>query len=105
MLIVRGVNVFPSQIEAVLLDMSELAPHYLIVVEREHSLDTLSLLVEVDERVLSDSVVQLESFAHRVRQAIETTLGLSIDVKLVEPKTIERSEGKAKRVLDKRRLG
>lgn len=104
MLIIRGVNVFPSQIEAVLLEISELAPHYLLVVEREHNLDKLSLLVEVDERVFSDTVGQLESFTHRVRGALESALGLGIDVKLVEPRTIERSEGKAKRVLDKRKL-
>lgn len=104
MLIIRGVNVFPSQIEAVLLEISDLAPHYLLVVEREHNLDKLSLLVEVDERVFSDSVGQLEAFTHRVRQALESALGLGIDVKLVEPRTIERSEGKAKRVLDKRKL-
>lgn len=104
MLIIRGVNIFPSQIETVLLEISELAPHYLLVVEREHNLDKLSLLVEVDERVFSDSVGQLETFTHRVRTALESALGLGIDVKLVEPRTIERSEGKAKRVLDKRKL-
>lgn len=104
MLIIRGVNVFPSQIEAVLLEMSELAPHYLLVLEREHNLDKLTLLVEANERVFSDSVVQLESFANRVRGALESALGLSLEVKLVEPRTIDRSEGKAKRVLDKRNL-
>ncbi|HMA96546.1 MAG TPA: phenylacetate--CoA ligase [Polyangiaceae bacterium] len=104
MLIIRGVNVFPSQIESVLMEMSELAPHYLLVVEREHNLDKLSLLVEVNERVFSDSVGQLESFTRRVQHSLESALGLGIDVRLVEPKTIERSEGKAKRVLDKRKL-
>lgn len=104
MLIIRGVNVFPSQIETVLMEISELAPHYLLVVEREHNLDKLSLLVEVDERVFSDSVGQLESFTRRVQHSLESALGLGIDVRLVEPKTIERSEGKAKRVLDKRKL-
>lgn len=104
MLIIRGVNVFPSQIEAVLMEISELAPHYLLVVEREHNLDKLSLLVEVNERVFSDSVGQLESFTRRVQHSLESALGLGIDVRLVEPKTIERSEGKAKRVLDKRKL-
>ncbi len=104
MLIIRGVNVFPSQIEAVLLEMSELAPHYLLVLEREHNLDKLTLLVEANERVFSDSVVQLESFTNRVRGALESALGLSLEVKLVEPRTIDRSEGKAKRVLDKRNL-
>ena len=104
MLIIRGVNVFPSQIETVLLEMSDVLPHYLLVVEREHNLDKLSLLVEVDERVFSDVVGQLESFTHRVQSALESALGLGIDVRLVEPRTIERSEGKAKRVLDKRKL-
>jgi len=104
MLIIRGVNVFPSQIEAVLLEMSELAPHYLLVLEREHNLDKLTLLVEANERVFSDSVVQLESCTNRVRGALESALGLSLEVKLVEPRTIDRSEGKAKRVLDKRNL-
>jgi phenylacetate-CoA ligase len=104
MLIIRGVNVFPSQVETVLLEMTELAPHYLLVVEREHNLDKLSLLVEVDERVFSDNVGHLETYTQRVRQALESALGLGIDVKLVEPRTIERSEGKAKRVLDKRKL-
>jgi phenylacetate-CoA ligase len=104
MLIIRGVNVFPSQIEAVLLEISELAPHYLLVLEREHNLDKLTLLVEANERVFSDSVVQLESFTTRVRAALESALGLGLEVKLVEPRTIDRSEGKAKRVLDKRTL-
>jgi len=104
MLIIRGVNLFPSQIEAVLLEISDLAPHYLLVVEREHNLDKLSLLVEVDEQVFSDTIGQLESFTRRVRSALESALGLGIDVRLVEPRTIERSEGKAKRVLDKRKL-
>jgi phenylacetate-CoA ligase len=81
-----------------------LAPHYVLVVEREHNLDKLSLLVEVDERVFADTVGQLESFTHRVQAALESALGLGIDVKLVEPRTIERSEGKAKRVIDKRKL-
>jgi phenylacetate-CoA ligase len=104
MLIIRGVNVFPSQVEAVLLEIGNLAPHYLLVVEREHNLDKLTLMVEVDESVFSDSVGQLEAFTNRVRRALESALGLGIDVKLVEPRTIERSEGKAKRVLDKRKL-
>ncbi len=104
MLIIRGVNVFPSQIEAVLLQISDLAPHYLLVLERERNLDQVTLLVEVNERVLSDSVGKLESFTNRVRTSLESALGLSLEVKLVEPRTIDRSEGKAKRVLDKRNL-
>lgn len=104
MLIIRGVNVFPSQIECALLEVAEVAPHYLIVVEREHNLDNLTLLVEVDERVFGSTMGELEAFTRKVKTAVENGIGLSITVKLVEPKTIERSEGKAKRVLDKRKL-
>ena len=104
MLIIRGVNVFPSQIESVLLEIAGVAPHYLLVVEREHNLDLMTLMVEVDEHVFSDKVGQLETWTKKVHHALESTLGISINVKLVEPKTIERSEGKAKRVLDKRKL-
>jgi phenylacetate-CoA ligase len=104
MLIIRGVNLFPSQIEAVMLEISGLSPHYQLIVEREHNLDRLTLLVEVDEGVFSDSIGQLESFTARVRHTLESAIGLGIDVKLVEPRTIERSEGKAKRVFDKRKV-
>jgi phenylacetate-CoA ligase len=104
MLIIRGVNVFPSQIECALLEVAEVAPHYLIVVEREHNLDTLTLMVEVDEKVFGDTMGQLESWTRKVQRVMEGSLGLSVAVKLVEPKSIERSEGKAKRVIDKRRL-
>jgi phenylacetate-CoA ligase len=104
MLIIRGVNVFPSQIESVLLEIAGVAPHYLLVVEREHNLDLMTLMVEVDEHVFSDKVGQLESYTLKVHHALESALGISVNVKLVEPKTIERSEGKAKRVIDKRRF-
>ncbi len=104
MLIIRGINVFPSQIEGVLLEIAGVAPHYMLVVEREHNLDSLTLMVEVDEHVLSDTVGQLEAWTAKVHHALESTLGISVNVKLVEPKTIERSEGKAKRVIDKRKL-
>jgi phenylacetate-CoA ligase len=73
-------------------------------VEREHNLDKLTLLVEVDEAVFSDSIGQLESFTARVRRSLESAIGLGIDVKLVEPRTIARSEGKATRVFDKRHI-
>jgi phenylacetate-CoA ligase len=104
MLIIRGVNVFPSQIEAVLLEIAGVAPHYLIVVDRVHNLDTLTVQVEVEERLLADTVGQLEAWSGRVQAALESALGVGVAVKLVEPKTIERSEGKAKRVIDKRKL-
>lgn len=104
MLIIRGVNVFPSQIESVIMNLAGVAPHYLIEVSREHNLDVLSLLVEVDERLFADTVGHLESWTISVRKELESALGVSIRVRLVEPKTIERSEGKAKRVIDRRNM-
>ena len=102
MLIIRGVNVFPSQIESVLLEIGETAPHYLLIVDREGTLDTLEVWVEMTQNMFSDEVKRIEEIEKRIRGEIETTLGISAKVKLVEPKTIERSEGKAKRVIDKR---
>ncbi|MDX9882441.1 MAG: phenylacetate--CoA ligase [Prolixibacteraceae bacterium] len=104
MLIIRGVNVFPSQIESVLLEMSETAPHYLITVEREDNLDILNVMVEVQEQFFSDEIRQLEALRKKITQKIQNTLGISVNVKLVEPKTIERTAGKAKRVIDNRKL-
>jgi len=104
MLIIRGVNVFPSQIESVLLEMSETAPHYLLIVEREGNLDTLKLMVEVQEQFFSDEIKQLEALRKKITHKLQSTLGISVDVKLVEPKTIERTAGKAKRVIDNRKL-
>jgi len=102
MLIIRGVNVFPSQIESVLVGIEEAQPHYQLIVRREGSLDTLEVQVEVDERFFSDEIRQLESLRRKVRSEIESVLGVNIRVKLVEPRTIARSEGKAKRVIDER---
>ena len=104
MLIIRGVNVFPSQIESVLLEMKETKPHYLLIVDRVNNLDILEVLVEVDEQFFSDEIKKLESLTAKIQHNIESVLGVSAKVKLVEPKTIERSEGKAKRVIDKRNL-
>ncbi len=104
MLIIRGVNVFPSQIENVLLEMSETEPHYLLIVERDGSLDVLKLLVEVQEQFFSDEVRELERLRRKITANIQSTLGVSVDVKLVEPKTIERTAGKAKRVIDNRKI-
>ncbi len=104
MLIIRGVNVFPSQIETVLLQMSEVEPHYLMIVEREGTLDTLTLMVEVQEQFFSDEVRKLQELRMKITRSIESILGISVNVKLVEPKTIERTAGKAQRVIDKRRL-
>jgi len=104
MLIIRGVNVFPSQIESVLLEMCETEPHYLCIVEREGTLDTLRLLVEVQEQFFSDEIKALEALRKKITQKLQNTLGISVEVKLVEPKTIERTAGKAKRVVDNRKI-
>jgi phenylacetate-CoA ligase len=104
MLIIRGVNVFPSQIESVLLEMSETEPHYLLIIEREETLDVVNLLVEVQEQFFSDEIKQLESLRKKLTDKIQSTLGISVRVKLVEPKTIERTAGKAKRVIDNRKI-
>lgn len=104
MLIIRGVNLFPSQIESVLLEMDETTPHYLLVVDRVDNLDTLELHVEVEDRFYSDKISELQDLRMKIQHHVESTTGLSVTVKLVEPKTIERSEGKAQRVIDKRKL-
>ncbi len=104
MLIIRGVNLFPSQIETVLLEMSEIKPHYRIIVDRINNLDTLELQVEVDEKFFQDKISQLQNLRGRLQENLESAIGLGIKVTLVEPKTIERSEGKAKRVIDNRKF-
>lgn len=104
MLIIRGVNVFPSQIESVLLEMSETEPHYLLIVERQGTLDILKIMVEVQEQFFSDEIRELEALRKKIRNNIQSALGISVDVKLVEPKTIERTAGKAKRVIDNRKI-
>lgn len=104
MLIIRGVNVFPSQIESVLLNMSETEPHYMLIVEREGNLDTLTVQVEVQEQFFSDEIKALQTLTKKIKHNLESTLGISVTVQLVEPKTIERSAGKAKRVIDKRKI-
>ena len=104
MLIIRGVNVFPSQIEAALLEVSETTPNYLIIVDRVDHQDTLEVRVEVDEKCFSDDMASLDQLTKKIAGVLKQALGLAVKVKLVEPKTIERSEGKAKRVIDKRHL-
>jgi len=104
MLIIRGVNVFPSQVESVLLSMSEVEPHYLIIVDREGTLDKMSLLVEVQEQFFSDEIKKLEDLRQKIARKLDSVLGISVNVKLVEPKTIERTAGKAKRVIDNRKI-
>lgn len=104
MLIIRGINVFPSQIESVLLEVEGVEPHYQLIVDRESGLDDLEIQVEVSEAVLSDEIGRLESLTRKVRAEVESTLGINAVVKLVEPGRIPRSEGKAKRVIDRREL-
>jgi phenylacetate-CoA ligase len=104
MLIIRGVNVFPTQIESVLLAMEETEPHYHIHVFREGTLDNLEVWVELSEKYFSDEIKQLESLNKKISREIQSVIGIACRVKLVEPRTIERSEGKAKRVTDHRKL-
>lgn len=104
MLIIRGVNVFPSQVENVLLEIGETAPHYLLIVDRIDNLDVLEVWVEMTQGIFSDEVRRIEDVERKIRGAIESALGISAKVKLVEPRTIERSEGKAKRVIDRRKI-
>ena len=104
MLIIRGVNVFPSQVEAALLEMGEVSPNYLMIVDRVNNLDTLEVLVEVDEKFFSDEIKELENLTKKITHVLQQALLIQPKVKLVEPKTLERSEGKAKRVIDKRKL-
>jgi phenylacetate-CoA ligase len=104
MLIIRGVNVFPSQIESVLTRFGGTTPHYHLIVDRLGNLDTLEVQVEVSEGMFSDKIRGLEQLGGKIRSEIESTLGVSCKVTLVEPKTLARSEGKAKRVTDRRKL-
>lgn len=103
MLIIRGVNVFPSQIESVLLNLG-MAPHYQLIIDRVNNLDVMEVLVEMNQDMEFDAVRLVEKTEARIKAAIDSTLGISAKVHLVSPKTIERSEGKSKRVVDKRKL-
>jgi phenylacetate-CoA ligase len=102
MLIIRGVNVFPSQIEEAILSVSGAEPHYLIIVDRQDNLDVLEVLVEVNTSSFTDEIRELEQLQEKLLAKIHDITGISVKVRLVEPKSIPRSEGKAKRVEDKR---
>lgn len=104
MIIIRGVNVFPSQIEAALLKVEGALPHYQIILTRERGLDQMAVEVEVTPEVFNDKVSALEQVRARLALAIEQICGIRVDLRLVEPRTIERSEGKAKRVIDRRNI-
>jgi len=104
MIIIRGVNVFPSQIESVLMEIEGIAPHYQLIVDRVNNLDTLEVQVEVDSKIFSDEIRKLQGLQNRIQKDIKDILGITTKVTLVEPRTLERSEGKAKRVIDKRKI-
>ena len=105
MLIIRGVNVFPTQVETALLSIGGgVAPHYMLIVDRENNLDVLTVMVEVDEKYFSDEIRKLDELKAKVGAVLKQALGVAVRVKLVEPKTIQRSEGKAKRVIDNREM-
>lgn len=103
MLIIRGVNLFPSQIEHVLLEMGETSAHYMLYVDRENNLDTLELKVELDESKFTDTIRDLQNLSRKIEHALNSAIGLSVKVTLVEPRSIARSEGKAIRVIDNRK--
>jgi phenylacetate-CoA ligase len=105
MFIIRGINVFPSQVESALLTVEGTLPHYQIVLVRQKGLDQMEVQVEVTAEFFTDKVRSLESLQAQLVKAIDSTLGIRVDVRLVEPHTIERSQGKAKRVLDQRNMG
>ncbi len=104
MLIIRGVNVFPSQIESVLMNIKGVEPHYQLIVDRQGTLDTLEVQVEVHEKVFSDEIKNLQSLGRKIEKDIKDLLGVNAAVKLVAPKSLQRSEGKAQRVIDRRKI-
>lgn len=103
MLIIRGVNVFPSQVEHVILSLG-MEPNYQIVVDRINNLDVMTVKIEMSDSLFSDSVRQVEDQENRIKAAMQATLGVSAKIKLVEPRSLPRSEGKAVRVIDNRHI-
>ncbi len=104
MLIIRGVNVFPSQVEAALVDVEEVTPHYMMIVDRENNLDTLEIQVEVDVKYYTDEIRGIERLTKKIAGVIQSALGISAKIKLMGPNTLKRSEGKAVHVIDNRKL-
>ena len=104
MLIIRGVNVFPSQVEAALIEVEEVTPHYMIIVDRVNNLDTLEVQVEVDSRYYTDEIRGIERLTKKIGHVIMQALGLNAKITIVQPNTLKRSEGKAVHVIDKRKL-
>ncbi len=104
MLIIRGVNVFPSQIEAALVEVKEVTPHYMMIVDRVNNLDNLEIQVELDTKYYTDEIKGIEALTKKIGHVIQQAIGLSAKIKIVEPQTLVRSEGKAVHVIDKRKL-
>ena len=104
MLIIRGVNVFPSQVEAALINVEEVTPHYMMIVDRVNNLDTLEIQLEMDPKYYTDEVRAIEALTKKIGHVIQQALGISAKIKLVEPQTLVRSQGKAVHVTDKRKL-
>ena len=104
MLIIRGVNVFPSQVEAALVDVKEVTPHYMMIVDRENNLDTLEIQVEIDKDYYTDEIKGIEKLTKKIGLVIQQALGISAKIKLMGPNTLKRSEGKAVHVIDNRKL-
>ena len=102
MLIIRGINVFPSQVEHVLLSLN-VTPNYLITVDRINNLDCMEVQIEMTDNLFSDTVKEIDRLEQKIAGAMQSTLNISTKIKLVEPKTLPRSEGKAVRVIDKRK--
>jgi len=104
MLIIRGVNVFPQQIETVLFEIEGVAPHYQIVIDRKGALDETTVFVEVSEQIFFDEMKKQSELKETIKKRLAGELGIAVDVKLAEKKTLERFEGKAKRVIDNRKF-
>jgi phenylacetate-CoA ligase len=104
MLIIRGVNVFPSQIESVILELPEFEPHYLIIVDRVNNIDTFQVQVELRPEYYSDEMNRMLAIKNKVAARMQSVLGIQPDIRIVEPRTLERSQGKAKHVIDNRKL-
>jgi len=104
MLIIRGVNVFPSHIEDILMSVEGTEPHYQIVVDRKGALDDVTVMVEVSEAIFFDEMKKQTELVETIKKRLSSELNISVNVKLVEKKTLERTEGKAKRVIDNRKL-
>ena len=102
MLIIRGVNVFPTQIEAILLSYGEVEPHYMILVDRVRNLDCMEIQIEMTRSFFSDSIKEIENLERKLNADVQSVLGISAKITLVEPRSLPRSEGKAKRVIDRR---